>query len=157
MKKTPLKRKSWLKRGAPLKRKRPQEDGKPAPYHRLIKRKSFSQLKPKQRKPMKQRSAKRAKEEAEYSRLRKEFLKDRCACHVCQDEVIAKQRTAASTSTEVHHMGRRTGKWLLDTRYWLPVCSPHHRLIEANGNWARSNGYLLTIAQRRAVDAQGGP
>lgn len=149
MKRTPLKRKTTLKRGGPIKRN-PQRDGRLRKYHKFLPG-AFSQLKPKKRKPIKQRSKKRSAEEGVYSKRSKEFLKDRCACQVCQDEVMRGDRSVASASTEVHHMGRRQGKWLLDERFWLPVCIPHHRLIEENGTWARKNGYLLTPEQRRLV------
>jgi hypothetical protein len=140
-----------MRRSGPIKRGKPLVDGKIRKYH-TIKRGAFSQLK--KRKPMKQRSAKRVKEEKEYSRLRKEFLKANPICQVCREKEGVGMWMLA---TQVHHRGRRTGKWLLATKFWLGTCAHHHRQIEGEGEWARQNGYLLTIAQRRAISVQGGP
>jgi hypothetical protein len=154
MKKTPLKRRAWLKRGGPIKRRSPAKDGKPAPYHRLIRSKPFSQLKPKAqlrggqlkgRKPMKQRSAKRVREEREYSALRKKFLGEIKYCEPCH--AAGRTRTP---STQCHHMAGR-GRFYLRVDTWLAVCHDCHQKITDNRTWAEAHNYSLTVAQRRAL------
>lgn len=137
MKRTPLKRKTPLARGTvPLRRSRL------APV-----------------------SDKRQAENTEYDRLRVVFLAFNPECKPCQDaeRQFGSQDIAppecppvfitrkVQPSTQVHHMGRRHGKWLLDTRFFLPCCQYHHDLIERHGDWARSRGYLLTPEQRRLL------
>lgn len=112
---------------------------------------------------LKQRSEKRAKQEKKYSKLRKEFLKTHPHCKVCLDlGMTAGDRVTSLPgmvsvcpipvkATEVHHMARREGKLLLDTRFFLPVCRPHHQWIEAHGDWARQQGYLLSPEQRKKL------
>ena len=116
-----------------------------------------SRLKPspmKRKKPLNKVSAKRAKENREYARLRKEFLEEHPFCRVCLSNVGLGRlnQPFAHPSTQVHHKARR-GKFLLRTDTWLAVCDFHHDYIEKNGNWARANGWLLTPEQRRKLDA----
>lgn len=145
MKRTPLTRRTPLKRG-------------------------FSQLKAKswptmKRTKLKSRSKKRVKEDAEYERLKRKFLREHPHCKVCSDlkvdKVVFTQTIGGNTitrnfqllpSTDVHHMARR-GKHYLNVTTWLAVCRDHHDLIEAHGDWARAHGYLLTPEQRRLLDA----
>lgn len=137
-----------MKRTGFIKRKTPLKKG------------GFSQLK--KRKPMRQRSKKRSKQEREYQKVRAVFLAEHPFCKVCQDmgikngevfyyEPLFGAVTLASPmpATDVHHMGRREGKWLTDVRFFLPVCRPHHDFIERHGDWAREHGYLLTQGQLR--------
>lgn len=93
-------------------------------------------------KPLKQMSDRRKKENASYTSLRKEFLDAHPKCDVCR----------VSQSTEVHHMGRRYGKWLCDIRFFLATCRTCHLKIENYGEWARSMGFLLTPEQRRLLE-----
>lgn len=142
MKRTPLKRKTPLKRG-------------------------FSQLKAKswptmKRTKLKSRSKKRVKEDAEYERLKRKFLREHPHCKVCFD--LEMQAGAITISvpnmgmsspllwaaTDVHHMARR-GKHFLNVKTWLPVCRHHHDFIEQHGDWSRERGYLLTPEQRRLL------
>lgn len=114
----------------------------------------------KRKKRMKQRTKKRSKQEKEYQGLRSVFLAEHPFCKVCQDMGIKNGETfyyepmlgsltlsSPMPATDVHHMGRREGKWLTDARFFLPVCRPHHDFIEKHGDWARAHGYLLTQAQ----------
>lgn len=78
---------------------------------------------------------------AEYSKLRGEFLAENPVCQVtgCREQ-----------SCDVHHKARR-GKFLLRADTFLACCRPHHQQIEENPDWAKSQGYLLTPEQRRAI------
>ncbi len=106
-------------------------------------------------------SEKRADENAHYRALCIRFLNEHSYCQVCLDRAkrFGKQDIGhgASMSVKVrhavmvHHKGRRYGKWLLDTRWFLAVCQEDHDHIEHHGDWAREQGYLLTPEQRRAI------
>lgn len=153
MRKTPLKRLSQLKRSPlrrtiGLKQSSPLRQGK----HGLVRKKR-----------MKQVSKKREGENKEYSKLRKQFLKDHPWCRVCQDLGMSAGTFTydypggriilpiGRKATEVHHQGRRNGKWLTDVRFFLPVCRAHHDYIEKHGDWARQRGYLLSPEDRRSA------
>jgi hypothetical protein len=88
-------------------------------------------LKP--RKAMRKVSAKRAKINAEYTKLRKAFLRDFPQCETMG---------CAAPATQVHHKKRR-GQYMLDVRSWMAVCAEHHHEIETNGKWAREMGYII--------------
>ena len=47
-------------------------------------------------------------------------------------------------ATEVHHKTGRIGGDLLDSRYFMGVCSPCHRRIHDNPEWAFAQGYLVS-------------
>jgi len=83
---------------------------------------------------IKLRSDKRARQEREYSKKRKEYLIDHPIC-----EVLG----CFAKSTEVHHKKGRIGDLLTDERYFMAVCNAHHRVIELNPIWAKNNGYSL--------------
>lgn len=141
MKRSPLQRKTPLKRGLSQLRRTP--------------------LKKKPSKGLRPRSKKRAAQESVYRKKAALFLQKHTHCKVCQDLGMTGAILELDTpnyrgifqiptpATEVHHMGRRHGKWLLDERFWLPVCNPHHLFIEQHGDWAREHGYLLTPEQKR--------
>lgn len=172
MKRTPLKRKTPLKRGfSQLKR----VECRDSPSGRHV----FSQdleydssgktwncehcgMPRPTRTKLKARSKKKEKQDREYTKLRKEFLRKHPYCKVCQDLGISSGIVTIHTigmvnviplsfaATEVHHMGRR-GKNYLDTSTWLPTCRAHHDFIEKHGDWARQHGYLLTPEQKRKL------
>lgn len=75
---------------------------------------------------------KQESKEKDYLKIRKEFLKEHPKCEV--DKCV-------KDAKEIHHKKGRTGDLLTDTRYFLAVCSTHHKLIEAKPNWAKENGY----------------
>ena len=45
-------------------------------------------------------------------------------------------------STEVHHKNGRNGLNYLDTSTWMALSHEAHMRIENNKSWARANGYL---------------
>lgn len=77
------------------------------------------------------RSKKRAEQEKEYQRLRKEWLPGK------------KDPENGKPAETVHHMKGRIGKLLTDTRYWLGVTMETHIKIENNPEWAYEKGYSL--------------
>ncbi len=77
-------------------------------------------------------SPKMAKALTEYSKLKKQFIKDK----ICPVMLIP--------ATDIHHMkGRSSIELLLDTRYWLAVSREGHRFIEQHPDWAKFHGYSL--------------
>jgi hypothetical protein len=100
-------------------------------------------------------------ENAHLRILCERFLAAHPLCQVCLD--LAKHEgvrevtplitvsRGIQAATQVHHIGRRHGAWLLDTMWFLAVCGLHHDRIEKHGEWARDRGYLLTPEQRRLI------
>lgn len=86
----------------------------------------------KEKKPINKVSAKRAVENKEYARLRKDYLE---AYPVC--EVVECQRKA----TEIHHQHGRENEKLTDVNFFLAVCRPCHERITLDPKWAIDNGY----------------
>lgn len=82
-------------------------------------------------------SAKRALENAEYTKLRREFLVLHPACLVCK-----------GVATEIHHSRGRQGKRLLDTTFFRQLCSGCHRRVHDNPTWAKENGLLFLITDK---------
>jgi hypothetical protein len=78
-------------------------------------------------------SDKRAKEEREYLKLNKRFLKDNPNCAVFP----------ALKSNQIHHKKGRIGNLLTDVRYFLAVSDQGHKEIEMNPIWAIKNGFSV--------------
>ena len=134
MKKTPLKRKTPMKRTG-FKKKTILDL-----LAERIYPKPLSQLS-KPRKRFRQVSAKRQKDNKEYTRLRKEFLLENPRCQL---------RGCDKPSTQIHHTGRR-GKHLNNVSLFMAVCARCHTFIEENGEWAKEMGYTLTVQKRRLL------
>jgi hypothetical protein len=81
------------------------------------------------------RSPKRSKQEAEYSKLRKEFLTKYPMCQAHLPQVCTQ------VSTDVHHMKGRIGDLLLDEAHWLSVCRGCHYWIEMRPQEAKQLGF----------------
>jgi hypothetical protein len=88
-------------------------------------------LKP--RKAMRKVSAKQAKINVEYTKLRKVYLTEnpRCQWPGCNAE-----------ATDIHHRGKR-GKNTNVVELFMACCRPHHEEIEAHKGMARANGYII--------------
>jgi hypothetical protein len=84
-------------------------------------------------KPIRPFSKKREKLNDEYNKEAKIFLKMNPRCAVYPE----------LQSKEVHHKKGRTGKLLIDKRYWLAVSRKAHRKITDNPAWAIEHGYSL--------------
>lgn len=89
------------------------------------------------RKPLRQQSKKRAKENSQYLQKIKEY-KD--AHPVCQ----VRTKICTYHSQEIHHTRGRENDRLLDSEYWLAVCSLCHRYIHANPSESYQNGWLIS-------------
>ncbi len=83
------------------------------------------------------RSPKRSKQEAEYSKLRKEFLTKHPMCQAHLPQVCTQ------VSTDVHHMKGRIGDLLLDQAHWLSVCRGCHYWIEMRPQAAKELGFSI--------------
>lgn len=79
-------------------------------------------------------SAKRAKENREYTKKRRMFLEANPLCQICQN----------TFSSEVHHRFGRIGKMLNDLTGFMAICSYCHRRVHEHPKWARENGFLAT-------------
>lgn len=90
------------------------------------------------RTPIKPASDKRADQLALYRMKRRPFL-NLWKCQV---------RGCNYNATEIHHMKGREGDLLLDTRFWLAVCRPHHRYITDNPKEAIENGYSISRTKK---------
>lgn len=77
-------------------------------------------------------SKKRAKQNREYSKLRKQFLIQHPKCQVSGCRQVA---------TEVHHLAGRIGDLLTDPKNFLAVCHEHHVEIENHPDLAKEKGY----------------
>ncbi len=83
--------------------------------------------------PLRKVSAKRAKENREYSKLRKAFLEEHQWCAV----------NPLIRATQIHHRYSRRGKWLNETSLWLAVSAEGHQWIHENGREARKRGWII--------------
>jgi hypothetical protein len=83
-------------------------------------------------KPM---STKRGKELAQYTRDRKAFLADNPICGVPD---------CTAPATEVHHKKGRENGLLLEKRWWLQICNPHHRHYTDNSREAIEAGISIS-------------
>ena len=95
-------------------------------------------MKPRQT-PIRRVSLKRAKQNREYTKLRREYLAEQPACriHMADDRGFVR-------ATEIHHRAGRIGKLLTDRSNFMPLCSECHRWIHDHPSEARAKGYLLT-------------
>lgn len=93
----------------------------------------------KPRKPIKKVSSKRAKQLADYARLKRQFFKP--GVHQCD------VGDCPNIATDIHHTRGRTNLWLCRTEYWLAVCRTHHMMIHQNPGWARTAGLLAPVGK----------
>lgn len=112
--------------------------------------------KKKPRKPIRKVSKKRGPLNAQYMRLRAEFLKEHPYCQFWLMETFEKCRPlpelewmyhfqggiGCPPSTEIHHKKGR-GKYLLDTETWMAVSNEAHKAIHADPKTSYAKGYML--------------
>lgn len=91
--------------------------------------------KPTNKKPLAPRSAKRAKQEKEYSNKRKIFM---LAHPLCQANISG---LCTSQSTDIHHIKGRSGELLLEVNEWMSVCRACHMWIETHPIEATELGF----------------
>lgn len=87
-----------------------------------------SDQKPKENKPFKpirKSSPKRAKENREYLKRRKEFLS-------LPENLVCFIEGCNRKATTVEHRAGRSGKKLLEVKYWAPCCTEHNLELENN-------------------------
>lgn len=88
--------------------------------------------KDKKKKPIRQYSKKRSKENRTYSTQRKQFLEDK--------ECVAKLEGCTGVATDVHHTEGRVGDGFLDVGTWKALCRNCHKIVEHNPLLAKSLG-----------------
>ena len=86
------------------------------------------------RSPLRKVSKKRAIQNREYAKIRKQFLEKAPFCEV--PDCIAR-------SVEIHHSNHREGMKLCDAKHFVAVCRHCHMLIHDNPRWAREHGLLI--------------
>lgn len=98
---------------------------------------STNKPKPQPKKSILPVSKKRMEELAKYRPLRDKYLQDNPMCEV--DD-------CNNVSTNLHHKAGRNGSLLYDVRYFMACCDDcHPRRIHENPEWARENGYIITV------------
>ena len=95
---------------------------------------------PKQRKRINPRSKKKIAEDAEYKKIRDEWLKHNRKCVVCDMLGIS---GCTKVATEPHHT-QGHGIFYLDTKTWLPTCRNGHMYELSNSEEAYLNGVTET-------------
>lgn len=102
---------------------------------------------PKPRKRLPRKSAKRREEEILYDALRKAFLHAHPRCQMILSRFLDGQQTLAqcrSKATDVHHK-RGRGKYYLDDTTWMAICRQHHKWIHDNMKEAEALGYITRV------------
>lgn len=87
-------------------------------------------------KPIKKVSAKRAAQEREYKKLRKEYLKVHPICEAALPQ-------CSKVATDIHHKAGR-GKHLLNTDTWMASCRNCHTYIETHPAESKERGFSLS-------------
>lgn len=83
-------------------------------------------------KPINKAAPKRAAQNAEYTKLRREYL---ALYPVCEVEECHEK------SSEIHHQAGREGERLLDTNFFMAVCRKHHAHFTEHSKDAIEQGY----------------
>ena len=105
------------------------------------------------RTPLRRVSKKRTKQNRTYVNVRKEYLRENPWCEVCVKEQqlfnkafnqgeeytgpVKSETDPIRKSNQIHHVRKRYGELLNETRWFLAVCSICHSYIEDNKKWAR--------------------
>lgn len=92
----------------------------------------------KPRKPIRRVSPLRAKQNAEYGKLKRIFMKLNPVC--CVAGCSAKSR-------DLHHSRGRSNRLLTYTPAWKALCRPCHERVRTDLNWARKNELLCAPGQ----------
>lgn len=79
-------------------------------------------------------SKKRAKENREYAKVRKEYLEENPNCE-------ANLAGCSYVATDIHHMKGRCGSLLTDVRHFRALCRNCHCFIEENPLEAKLMGF----------------
>ena len=92
-------------------------------------------------KPIKARSAKRAKQEREYTNLRNEYL---AANPNCEGQLTG----CTGVATELHHSIGRIGELLTNTKYFKASCHNCNMRAESHPNEAMAKGFIFSRIAR---------
>jgi len=84
--------------------------------------------------PLKKRSKKRTKQEAEYSKRRLLYLEDNPFCK-------ARLPKCSLKATDIHHKKGRIGEDLNDVHFWIGLCRSCHTWIETHPFEAAELGF----------------
>ena len=87
------------------------------------------------RTPIKKRSSKLQKHDAEYTQLRRLYLLKHPMCQI-------KIPGCTGTATDIHHMAYRGDKYL-DVETWKSACRHCHDWVHSHPKEARELGHLL--------------
>lgn len=86
---------------------------------------------------IRKQSKKRAVQNREYSKLRKEYLEGHPICEV-------RLGNCTNQATNIHHQRGRIGDLLTDTTYFLACCFSCHQWIENNPTESKKRGYSIS-------------
>jgi hypothetical protein len=86
---------------------------------------------------MKKQSTKRAKQNREYLKARKEYLEENPFCEARFSEQCNYK------ANQIHHKNSRNGDRLNDTAYFMAVCYFCHCKIHSEPAKSRELGYLI--------------
>lgn len=86
----------------------------------------------KRRSRLKQSSANRRAQLAEYYRLRRRYLTEVMMCEIC----------GINKAVDIHHRRGRRGKGLLVIAWWMGLCRSCHSWIHEHPKEAREKGFL---------------
>lgn len=81
---------------------------------------------------IKRTSKKRAKENRQYTPVKRKYLQDHPICEV---------EGCGAPSTDLHHVRGRSGKQLLKIEDFMATCRPHHDQFEKEDKAARDAGH----------------
>ena len=95
--------------------------------------------------PLRGRSARRARSERAYARLRAELLADRPPCEVGPVvRLYDREHRCAGEAVELHHRRQRSSGGLLADRHnVVETCRPCHEWIGAHPSDAHAGGLLI--------------
>lgn len=91
----------------------------------------------KQKQGIRRESPKRARQNREYLKVRKELLKEKPFCE-------ARLEGCTVQATEAHHKQGRIGHRLTDKDNLLAVCHNCHTIIELNPKMAKEQGFSIS-------------
>lgn len=98
---------------------------------------NVSKNKPTTKKPLRSRSPKRSKQEAQYSKQSKPFKEAHPVCTVSLPNICTYH------TTDVHHKDGRVEDKLTDEKDWIATCRACHMWIHEHPQEARDLGYLI--------------
>lgn len=78
-------------------------------------------------------SKKRAKQNAEYLKLRNKYLEDHTICEVCNERA----------ATQIHHRAGRLNSLLCNVEFFLGTCFECHAFIHDHPAAAKTSGWSI--------------